>query len=295
MTTAFLFSGQGAEEPRMGLALAAAYPEAAEVLTWCSELLGQDLHRLLRRGGSWLNHTDIVQPVMVAVGLMASRALQGHGISPTLCAGHSVGELAAWSATGAVPAHAAIALAQHRGKAMGEIARAHPGGLLALNISPNDTEKYLEGTVVLAAVNGPKQVVASGLLPELTALQQRVGGRFVQQIGAWHNPIMASAVSGFQHEAAAIEAQPTDSLFVSNRDGSTSANGAHIPRLLAEQLTHPVRWDKVTQTLLEQGVTRVICLGVSRVMQGLLRGTLPESVTVVPFTEPKHLEAIENA
>jgi len=279
----------------MGLAFAQAYPEAAEILSWSSELLGENLHRLLGRGGSWLNNTALVQPVMVAVGLIASRVLQSHGISPTLCAGHSVGELAAWSATGAVPANQAISLAYQRGRAMGEIARVQPGGLLALNTSPSDTEKHLEGTVVLAAANGPKQVVVSGALSDLTALQQRIGGRFVQQIGAWHNPIMASAVPGFQHAATAIEAQAPESIFVSNRDGSTCPDGENIPRLLADQLTHPVRWDKVTQTLLEQGVTRVVCLGVSRVMQSLLRSTLPASVTVVPFTEPKHLEAFEIA
>ena len=82
----------------MGLAFAQAYPEAAEILSWSSDLLGENLHRLLGRGGSWLNNTALVQPVMVTVGLIASRVLQSHGISPTLCAGHSVGELAAWRA-----------------------------------------------------------------------------------------------------------------------------------------------------------------------------------------------------
>src|SRR5207244_3526626 len=115
MKLAFLFGGQGTELPRMGLDIAERVPAASALLDTASEVTGVDAREVLALAGPELRRTSVIQPLLVAVGLGAHAALAEAGIAPAIVAGHSLGELTAWAAAGALGAREAIALAAARG------------------------------------------------------------------------------------------------------------------------------------------------------------------------------------
>ncbi|RJO64398.1 MAG: ACP S-malonyltransferase, partial [Myxococcales bacterium] len=167
MKTAWLFPGQGMEEPRMGLAFAAVHPEARRLLAWAGDCIRQDALKLLESHPAKLGKTDILQPVLTAVALGACLACRDALPSPDFTAGHSLGEVAALSASGLASAADAVRLAAARGAIMAREAGKCDGGMAALFGGREDVERALaaaerQGAVDLAAHNAPEEWVLSG-------------------------------------------------------------------------------------------------------------------------------------
>ena len=108
---AVAFAGHGAERPRMGEDLV---DPSMELLALAAAAGGFDAAKLLRRGGPRLHHSAVVQPLLTAVNLTILDQLRARGLSWQLCLGHSLGELAAWSAAGGLEARSAVELAAAR-------------------------------------------------------------------------------------------------------------------------------------------------------------------------------------
>ena len=179
MTRAFLFGGQGTEVPRMGLALAAERPEAAAWLQYAGELAGVDAEHVLTTGGPAFSRTSVIQPLLTAVALGVASALAARGIAPAFVAGHSLGELAAWSVAGAFDARTSIAIAARRGAAMEREAAQHPGGMIAVVGQSEEAVRELvrigsaAGSVVIAAHNAAQEWTLSGDRGALDAITAR--------------------------------------------------------------------------------------------------------------------------
>src|ERR1039457_1267328 len=98
MTTkkiAFLFPGQGSQTVGMGRTLAEQYPIAAQTFAEADDALGFPLSRIFLDGPEdELRLTENTQPAILTVSVAAWRVLGERGITPTLAAGHSLGE---WS------------------------------------------------------------------------------------------------------------------------------------------------------------------------------------------------------
>lgn len=232
MTIALLFGGQGTEMPGMGLALAREHAEADALLRHASALVGIDAHDALANGSPALARTSVIQPLLAAVGLGAWSALADAGITPSHVAGHSLGEVAAWSVAGAFDARAAVGLAAARGRLMEREAALHPGGMVAIvgseasvlehvqavnalgssgsPASPGSHGSHgLPGTddarsLVIAAHNAPTEWTLSGAAPALAAIAARIATTRLAVAGAWHSPAMASAVEEVRATATSV-------------------------------------------------------------------------------------------
>ena len=276
MTRAFLFGGQGTELPRMGLDLAAHVPVAATLLRRAGELAGVDATSVLTQGGPDFARTRVIQPLLTAVGLGAYLALAEAGVSPAFAAGHSLGELAAWAAAGALTVEAAIELAAARGAAMEREATQHPGGMLAI-VGCNETkvdELVLlgrrAGSVVVAAHNAPGEWTLAGDAPALTAIAARTAVTRLPVAGAWHSPAMAGAVDDVLHAARARLTANRTADVVGNRTGELVAREADVAELLAGQLVRPVQWARTLATLDAAGVRDYVVLGPSKLLRSLV-------------------------
>lgn len=268
---AFVFPGQGADPPWVDPAMLAR-PELRERVALASAATGVDLEPLLRRGGRDLARTEVLQPALVAVCLGIVRTLE---VRPDIVAGHSLGELTAWAASGAISDADAIAAAAVRGQLMAAAAARHPGSMLALRDADQATcDRALAlGGVWLAAHNAPDEYVVSGSREALARVERELPSARLAVAGAWHSPAMAGAVPALSRALHAIARSPGIPL-VANRDG-TIADPDAIPELLAQQLVHPIAWVAAQRTLASVA-NRWIIIGPGAVVRALARRTVPD-------------------
>jgi malonyl CoA-acyl carrier protein transacylase len=273
---ALLFGGQGSETPRMGEVLAAENDTADALLRHARDVASGDPRR-----------TSVLQPLLTAVGLGAAAALAEAGITPAFVAGHSLGEVCAWSVAGALTSTAAIELAAIRGRAMEREAGLHPGGMIAISCDEPTLQELLHtgrsaGSVVLAAHNGPQDWTLSGDSRALALIASRIAATKLVVSGAWHSPAMAGAVEEVLAAARARCGQTARAIVVTNRTGALAPADADVAELLAEQLVRPIQWTATLRTLAAAGVTRYVIAGPGTVLRGLVYKTLGRvPVTIV--------------
>jgi [acyl-carrier-protein] S-malonyltransferase len=270
------------EASGMGLSVADASPAARGLLELASELTGEDLPRLLRRGGRALQRTEVLQPCLTAVALGAVEALLAAGVRPEIVAGHSLGEVAAGVAAGCLAPPAAVKLARLRGMLMAREAARSPGGMLALlEIDQAAVEGALaRHSVDLAAHNAPGEWVVSGALHELRELARDLPARLLPVSGAWHGRAMAGVVPELEKALSAVCPETTGAVRVICNATGEEVAVEHFLSQLAAQLTRPVLWAGTMTTLATAGVTDVVTVGPGHVLRGLLRKNLDQAIRV---------------
>lgn len=267
---AWAFAGQGAEQ-----ALGRTDLFDDEAVAFASETTGVDLARAFERRSRELRRTSVLQPALVALGLAAWRRADAAGVDAALACGHSVGEITAWAASGAVDERDAIRFAAARGAAMDRAAEASPGGMLA--IAREDAPRALEiAGVALAARNGPSQVVVSGSAEALGAVARACAARRVDVAGPWHSRAMGAAADETRAALEGVPRRVARIPVVTCLDGRV-LDRSEAPDFVA-QLTAPVAWDAVLVSLAREGVTDVVCAAPGRVNRGLLRDGLGRAI-----------------
>lgn len=297
-----LFPGQGAQKVGMAADLAAAFPAARQTLAAIDQRLGLPLSRLMAEGPeAELQLTHNTQPAILAHSA-AVLALVGPRLGDAVCAaGHSLGEYSAYVAAGALDAPSAAALVRRRGELMLEAGTSRAGTMAAvLGLETAQVEaacreaSEADSVVVAANLNAPDQTVISGDPDAVTRAGARckaAGAKRVMPLkvsGAFHSPLMASAVAGLRQ---ALEQAPfKDPAFpvIANATAQAVATAADATRLLAEQLTAPVRWVDCMRAAaaLAPGATFVE-IGPGSVLSGMIKRFLPEAVTVTLGTVPE--------
>ncbi len=279
----WLFPGQGSQEIGMGRALLDKFAPAREVLNLAEEISGHPLVELMQRGPeSRLTQTDVLQPALVAVSVAYVELLRNSGQEPLAIAGHSLGEIAALYAAGVVGLHDALRLGTERGRFMNEAAE---GGMAAVkDLSPEAIEQVLaqvEG-VVIANYNAASQTVISGELSALDAvapLIAKAGGTTVRLnvSGAWHSPLVQLAAQKFETVLDTVEFSAAQYPLILGATGEVTQDPAEILAVMKKQIISPVRWTKVTQTLLALGADKFLEVGPGKVLRGLLRRNIDSS------------------
>src|SRR5512140_3141355 len=133
-TTAFVFPGQGSQSVGMGRELAGKYPAARAVFDEADSILGFAFSRLMWEGPeAELNDTVNTQPALYVHSMAAHRVfcdLYGNGVAAM--AGHSLGELSALAAAGALSFADGLKLVRKRGELMKKAGERNPGSMAAV-------------------------------------------------------------------------------------------------------------------------------------------------------------------
>lgn len=293
---ALLCPGQGSQTPGM-LTPWLEVERVAERLRWSAAITGLDLVAIGTEGDeAAVRDTANAQPLLVALALAVAGAITSDDAGPAVVAGHSVGEFAAASLSGALTPEVALVLVRERGALMASASGRTPTGMSA--VLGGDTDAVLarldELQLVAANVNGAGQIVAAGLLSDLgkLATDPPAGARVraLSVAGAFHTPFMESARAGLAERAAAAPFSDPARLIVSNADGAVINGGGEVLQRLVQQVAAPVRWDLCMQTLADIGVTAVIELAPAGTLTGLIKRTLP-SVETLAIKSPDDLAA----
>lgn len=286
-TTAFIFPGQGSQAVGMGQDLATAYPIARATFAQADALLGAQLSAVAWEGPETdLNDTYNTQPALLVHSVAALRVFQEQapGFQPRFVAGHSLGELSALVASGALDFPEALSLTRRRGELMKRAGEEQPGGmvaLLGLDIAAVDAicEQASEGEsrVQVANDNCPGQIVVSGAgeaLQRLMELATSAGARKVIPLAvsiAAHSYLMSHAQEAFNQAVAQARLQDPAVPIVGNVHAQSLNRARDVEDDLKAQLTSRVRWTESVEFMLAQGVDTFIEIGTGSVLTNLIK------------------------
>jgi [acyl-carrier-protein] S-malonyltransferase len=282
--------GQGAQRVGMGKDLAERFPPARDTFGAIDETLGVPLSRLMWEGPEDdLTLTHNAQPAILA-HTAAVLAVVADRLGVTAAgAGHSLGEYSAHVAARTLTVADAARLVRRRGELMLAAGRARPGAMAAvLGLPTAEVEAACNeasgtgGVAVAANLNAPDQTVISGDPGAVASAGEGCKGRGAKRVvalkvsGAFHSPLMAPAVDGLRE--ALTTAAFADPVFpvIANASGQAVRTGADAKRLLADQLTAPVRWVECMRTAGEMAPDATFVeVGPGTVLSGLLKRIVP--------------------
>lgn len=289
---AFVFPGQGSQYIGMGADLALHFPRARAILDHAAdhELGGPDLHDIVfpipvfteaERAAQEerLTETENAQPALALHSLVLLDLLDAVKLRPRRLAGHSVGELIALHAGGAVGADELLRVARHRGELMRASTRT-PSAMLAVTASLSEVAALpvvgADQGVWIANHNAPNQVVLSGRADAIDAAAHTLSERGVtvrrlKTAAAFHTPLVAPATAPMLDFLADVPVAAPSIEVYGNADAAPyPKESEHIRRRVAEHLALPVRFVDQIEAMYADGVRTFVEVGAGSVASGLI-------------------------
>jgi [acyl-carrier-protein] S-malonyltransferase len=291
---AVIFPGQGAAVPGAGEAWQ-DHPSWA-VVEQAEAVLERPLARLvLDADKDELATTEASRLAVLLTSLMAwdafaaglGSAVESQPVDdrrPVAFAGHSLGQITALVAAGAVERAEGLRLAARRAQLSQASADRRPGRMAALlGVEPRDAEKLCEGCEAwVANDNAPGQVVIAGTPDGLTEASERARAQGVRRVmpldvgHAFHTPLLADAAEGLRPLLGTLAWTKPTAPVVCNTDGGLHRDAGGWTGRLLRHLVEPVQWQECQRTLADLGIDTVVELGPGRVLTGLARRTIPD-------------------
>jgi acyl transferase domain-containing protein/NADPH:quinone reductase-like Zn-dependent oxidoreductase/acyl carrier protein len=284
---AFVYSGNGAQFPGMGQAAYHASPALrdaiAEVDRILSPYLGWSVGARIAGDvdGDALRRADIAQPMLFAIEVAITRVLRGSGVAPSGFVGHSVGEIAAAWAAGALSLDAAArvvaARSRHQERTRGT------GRMAALALGEAEAKALLgdlPGELEIAAINSVHRVTVAGGVEAIAMLdgeaaRRGIACRVLDLDFAFHSAAMEAIRDNlFADLAGTSSAEPSGQLM-------STVTGDYVAAAAALDATHwwrnvrdPVRFARAVETLVADGYRSFVEIGPNPVLLSYLREAL---------------------
>jgi len=278
-----MFPGQGAQ--RAGLGTPWRDDPAWSVVERAESVLGRSLDGLLLDPKATLQRTEDAQLAVLLASLMAWQSIAATLETPVAFAGHSLGQVTALIAAGALSLDDGLALAAHRAAVTQMAADERPGAMVALlgaTLAQAEEACAATDSCWLANDNAPGQVVVAGTpvgVAAATAAARELGvGRSLRLDvgGAFHTPLMAPAAAALAPRANALALSVPTAPVVSNGDAQPYADAEGWRLRMVDHLVTPVRWRQSIESLVALGATELIEVGPGRILVGLARRTAPQ-------------------
>lgn len=283
----FVYSGNGSQWAGMGQVLlaqdASFRQQVGEVDRLFRALGGASIIDDIGRpaGEDRYELTEVAQPALFAIQVGITTLLRERGIEPAATIGHSVGEVAAAWACGALSLEQAVRVIHARSAAQGRTRGS--GGMTAVALGEAETialldELSIAGEVAVAGVNSPRGVTVAGAVAALTRLEGCLEEReiFHRRLGldyAFHSPAMDPIEAQILDELADLQPLSAGS-FVSTVIGDFLPGAALDAEYWWRNIREPVRFKPAVEALVGRGRNLFIEIGPHPVLRNYLTDIL---------------------
>jgi [acyl-carrier-protein] S-malonyltransferase len=301
---AVVFPGQGTQEPGMGAAWV-DHP-AWKVVDQAEAALGEPLAPLLLDASADdLSRTRNAQLAVLCTSLVAWEAARPMLDEVVAFAGHSLGQVTALIASGALDLDDGVRFASRRAELTQAAADANPGRMAALlGATPEQAEDacaVAPDRAWVANDNAPGQIVIAGTpdgVEAAVARAKELGVRRASSLnvgGAFHTPLMGSARDGLVETLRTVTFSAPSAPIVSNHDGIAygGADADGWRTRLPEHVSVPVRWRASMETLAGLGAAAFVEVGHGSMIAGVAKRTVPD-IPVVACRTPADCEQLFN-
>ena len=281
MSTAVIFSGQGAQSVGMGKDLVDAFPACKELYDIADKTLGYSLSEICFEGpAEELTKSNHAQPAIFVTSIACFTALKEScpDIDIMGTAGLSLGEWSALHAAGVLSFEDTLRILEARGRFMQQACDERDGTMLSIIGLSMDNLKNIceESGVTIANLNSPAQTVLSGEragIEKATELATAAGAKRAIPLnvaGAFHSPLMEPAAKLLAETLATVEFKQPTMPVVANVTGLPH-DADSIRETMLKQVTGSVCWQASIEWFQAQGVTEYIECGPGKVLTGLIK------------------------
>ncbi|WP_218314783.1 type I polyketide synthase [Halomonas sp. 18071143] len=287
----FVYDGNGCQWATMGHDLLDTAPAFSDAIDRVDALFQRHGHFSLRAELAGLNQqageeerfvsTEIAQPALFALQVALTEWLKEQGITPAAVFGHSVGEVAAAWASGALSLEDAVKVIYYRSDFQGKTRGL--GEMTAVAMSADDIAPWLAkpefDRVSLAGINSPKGITLAGDKDQLSKLEGALSAEevFAKRLPldyAFHSPAMDSIQEGVVEALADIQPQPTRIPYVSTVTGAVAAGDTLDAHYWWLNIREPVRFDDAATHLIQQGYNVFVEVGAHPILRRYLNESL---------------------
>ncbi|WP_290918571.1 non-ribosomal peptide synthetase/type I polyketide synthase [Halodesulfovibrio sp.] len=283
-TSAFIFSGQGAQREGMGKELYRYYPAFKEAIDDCEEITKQLFEPLLTEllfstPQETLNETCYTQPALFAYEYALAKLLISWGVKADVLMGHSIGEYVAACISGVFSLEDALRLVVLRGKLIHSLP--HDGGMLAVLADSTATEQLLISAekhgmpVDTAARNTPTNTVLSGKKEHLDYIEEIAEQKSIRTVRlavshAFHSSLLEPILEKFYAAASKVTFHAPAIPLISNLTGSIAdSQQIQTPEYWRDHLRMPVLFEKGIQSVVDSGAESLIEIGPSATLTNM--------------------------
>ena len=292
----FVFPGQGAQYVGMGKDLYDHSPKARELFERANKILGFRITDLMFNGNEEdLKQTKVTQPAIFLHSVILATVM-GEDFNPDAVAGHSLGEFSALVANKTLAFEDGLKLVSARALAMQEACEMQPSTMAAIiGLEDKTVIEICEGIdeiVVPANYNCPGQLVISGSFKGIEIACEKLKEAGAKRAiplnvgGAFHSPLMEPAQLKLATAIENTEFHQGICPIYQNVTGESVTDISLIKENLVKQLTAPVRWTQIMNSMIRDGLSELTEVGHGNVLQGLLKKvdrTIPTKSAQIEF------------